>query len=217
MANRTIQFFGQGYGEAVSVVATFDGATVFTGDVPSTTDASLLIYCDDQKVLFTATVDSSFNGTKPVSIQVTKGKLIVAHVLINYSRYLTPVFSNEQWTVLNNTNYSAELKQQKINIWTPLANPPFSADDLAALQTATGDQLNNLLLAHNVNSGYGGSENTYTSPLNELGDSRSNIYIDGELQSITHPPGQEGDSSFEVNEGSTVTFDLSITALADGI
>jgi hypothetical protein len=206
MANRTVQFYGQGIDAPASIVATFDGQSVFTGSVPT-----------NESVMFTAPVDSAFIGTKPVSIQVTSGTLLITRSFINYACYLNPIFTPEQRVILDDKNYTPELRQQKIAIWTALANPAFSDADLAFLQTAVGDQFTSILLAHNVCSSYPGTENTYVSPIGLPGDSRSNIYIDGVQLVIDHRPGQEGDSSITVNQGSTVTFDFSITNPANGI
>jgi hypothetical protein len=206
MANRTVQFYGRAIDATASIAATFDGQPVFTGDVPT-----------NESVMFTTTVDSAFSGTKSVSIQVVSGNLLIGRNSINYGRILNTVFSEAQQAVIYNSEYSPSLRQDKINIWTELANPAFSAEEIATLATATDAELYNLLAAHNVSSSFVGNENTYVSPLGQPGDSRSNIYIDGVLLVIDRRAGQEGDSSFVVRAGSTVTFDLSITTPASGI
>ena len=206
MANRTVQFYGQGINAPASIVATFDGQPAFTGEVPST-----------ESVMFTTTVDSAFIGTKSVSIQVVSGSLLVGRNTINYGQILNTVFSPAQQAVIYNPDWSPSLRQDKINIWTQLANPAFSAEEITSLATASDAELYTLLAAHNVSSSFVGNENTFVSPLGGPGDSRSNIYIDGVLLNIDRRSGQDGDYAFVVSAGKTVTFDLSITTPASGI
>jgi hypothetical protein len=79
MANKRLRFRGQGYGSIpASIVATIDGVVVFTGEVPTLDQTTFVTDAEAQAVLFTAMVDATFSGTKPVSIQVTEGTVVFA-------------------------------------------------------------------------------------------------------------------------------------------
>jgi len=87
MATRTLRFYGYGYGNTpCSLTATFNGLTVFSGNIPTTSDSSL-----EHVVLFTTTLDTSISGNLPMSITSDYGNITLSKIDANYSK--VPVFS----------------------------------------------------------------------------------------------------------------------------
>ena len=77
MANKTLQFLGNGYGPTgtdAAVVVTFDGNTVFTGSIPTIYNAGEPLKApDEMQPLFTVEVPVETLGTFPMTVQVTAG------------------------------------------------------------------------------------------------------------------------------------------------
>lgn len=80
MATKTLKFFGNGYaptGQSASVTVTLDGATVFTGAVPSLPSAQWDLQPDVQVELFSIDIDDTFVGVKPMTVTTTNGDAVV--------------------------------------------------------------------------------------------------------------------------------------------
>jgi hypothetical protein len=82
MANKTLQFLGNGYGPtgtAAAVVvtfgeATFEGNTVFSGNIPTIYNAGEPLKApDEMQPLFTVEIPEDSFGTFPMTVQVTAG------------------------------------------------------------------------------------------------------------------------------------------------
>jgi len=77
MANKTLQFLGNGYGPtgtAAAVVVTFNGNSVFTGSVPTIYNAGEPLKApDEMQPLFTVEIPADSFGTFPMTVQVTAG------------------------------------------------------------------------------------------------------------------------------------------------
>ena len=85
MTNRTVQFYGQGYGTVpAEITATLDGIVVYSGTVPTIDQENYNRMPEDQVLLFTAQVPVDFDGTKPMTISVSNSTVVFAHVLGNY-------------------------------------------------------------------------------------------------------------------------------------
>jgi len=90
MPNRTLQFFGQGYGpEAPIVTATIDGTTVFVGPVANFTDTAppQIFVPADYEYLFSAEIPfNSANANLTMNVSFTGATaLVLGEVLINYA------------------------------------------------------------------------------------------------------------------------------------
>lgn len=148
MTNRTIYVIGQGYNPTpVSIVATLDGNVVYNGTT-STVDENISVtkgpgitelqqqLAASKTALFSFEKDIEYGGIMPLSIQVSDGPVWFGMVVANYvgGRYLNSALSPEQQAIVNNpSSTSAELKQIQFDI----ANPPFTAEEIAEIQSAS--------------------------------------------------------------------------------
>jgi hypothetical protein len=77
MANKTLQFLGNGYGPTgtdAEVTVTFNGNNIYTGSVPTIYSAGEPLKApDEMQVLFTVEVPEDTIGTFPMTVQVTAG------------------------------------------------------------------------------------------------------------------------------------------------
>ena len=101
--NRTLQFYGAAYGDSnVSLTATINGDTVFSGEVPtinspmplSPIDLTSVLFSIDNSVLF----PTNWQGSLPMSITVTGGNGVLLNAIrCNYMPALagdTPIPGN---------------------------------------------------------------------------------------------------------------------------
>lgn len=80
MANKTLKFYGNGYDHTgnAAVIVTFNGNTVYTGEI-HTLDLDLFLPApDEQQEIFSFEVDESTYGTFPMTIEVTAGEFVVS-------------------------------------------------------------------------------------------------------------------------------------------
>jgi hypothetical protein len=97
MATRTIKLLGQGFGSSpVSITATVDGATVYTGTINTVDEPVPAQYTGKGSDMFSFTVDTTFSGTKPVTIAVTGGTLVTTVTLGNYAMIKNPALTPEE-------------------------------------------------------------------------------------------------------------------------
>jgi len=100
MTNRTIQFYGQGFGStAAEISVTANGSPVFNGPVP-TVDQPLVPLpwpLEQSEIMFSMEVPIEFQGTMPIEITVNYGSGILLEKLsINYVRLPNNVSSGAQ-------------------------------------------------------------------------------------------------------------------------
>jgi len=209
MTNRTLQFWGQGYGTTpATVTVSLDGTTIYSGEVP-TIDAPRTPW-PDQVLLFTAgEIPVEFEGSKPMTYTVTNGTVVFAWIHANYIPIPNPVFTPEQLAILEDpTTTTAQI----LAIVEPLATPPFTESEIAVLEdpATPSSEFTAILQAHGVAPTASGGP-SYFSDSFWAGDCRSNIVLDGVPQSTPNPrpPEQIGDWFWEVSQGSTLTCDFS--------
>jgi hypothetical protein len=83
--NRTVQFFGQGYGISPAVIEVkMEDTVIFSGKVPTLNQASYNTSPEDQEVLFTCELPIEFDGLVPMHIQVIESTVVFAHVHVNH-------------------------------------------------------------------------------------------------------------------------------------
>jgi len=87
MANRTVQVKGYGYGSNIcNADVSYNGATVFSGTIPTLNQEEIMVSPDGQVVMFTFEIDIAAAGTFPFNINFSGGNLVyVEQILTNYS------------------------------------------------------------------------------------------------------------------------------------
>jgi hypothetical protein len=203
MTNRTIYVIGQGYSPTpVSIVATLDGNVVQNGTIP-TVDQDISVsqlpgntelqqqMLATKTALFSFEKDIAYNGTTPVTIEVTGGPVWFGAVLSNYvlDYHPNPALSAEQLAIVQNpASTMAELQQIQFDI----ANPPFTAEEIAQIQTYTSfpypPEVSAMVNEHNATLRYSSSGATGFKKLPDLDgnldDTWSNVSINGVPQPI---------------------------------
>lgn len=85
MANRTLQFYGKGYGSSpAEITVKLDNEIVFDGAVPTADQIEVDHSPDAQVVLFTCEVPVLFEGKMPMSVTVNTGTVVFAEVKGNH-------------------------------------------------------------------------------------------------------------------------------------
>jgi hypothetical protein len=208
MTTRTLKFYGRGYGEtpaAISVIQ--NGVNVYTGEI--TTINAPRTDWPDQVVLFTSETTVDFTGTISMSIEVTNGTVVFAWITGNYCSIVNPVYSDAQLEILRSPTSTQE---EKIAVYSAVAVPPFSSEELAILETGTALEKDAVLESHNATATISSGSDEYRDIY--AGDERSSVEIDGVLQSTPdpRPADQAGTWFWSVNQGSVLTYNLNVSA-----
>lgn len=83
--NRTVQFFGQGYGsDPAEISVKLEDKEIFNGKIPTIDQPVINTDPEDQVVLFTCELPIEFEGFKPMTVCVNKGSVVFAHIHANY-------------------------------------------------------------------------------------------------------------------------------------
>lgn len=208
MTNRTLQFWGQGYGSTpATVTVSLGGTTIYTGEVP-TIDAPRTPW-PDQALLFTAgEIPVEFSGSIPMTYTVNSGTVVFAWIYENYIPVTNPIFTPEQLAILTDPTTT---RTEALAIVEPLATPPFSSAELAVLEdpSTPDSEFAAILTAHGVNLWISGGPSYFNSNF-WPGDCRENVIIDGVPQSTPIPRPEElsGDWFWELSQGSTLVCDF---------
>lgn len=211
MTTRTFQFYGQGYGpETAEITVDFNGQNIYQGPIPTVPSRPLTgPEFFTPVLLFTGgEIDVEDTGTFPLTVTVTAGNLILADMLSNYVPVPNPVFSPQQFAVLGDPTKEAE----SFEIIKSLANPPFTADELAQLEnlSASSFVVEEIRNQHGVTTFIGGADH-FSSDF-WPSDSRSNVAIDGVLQLTPdpRPAGLTGDWSYDVLTNQVLTCQVNV-------
>ena len=83
--NRTVQFFGQGYGtDPAVIVVKLDNLVIYEGNVPTIDQIGFNTAPEDQVVLFTCELPITFSGFKPMTVEVVSGTVVFAQICANH-------------------------------------------------------------------------------------------------------------------------------------
>lgn len=208
MTNKTVQIRGYGFGPSdATTTVTLDGNTIFTGAVPTTNqpvpslpDTGLL---GESVVLFSFEVPVDFQGTKPMTCQVTNGTIVFADIFSNYYPMYNPVFSAEELAILESNNTNA---QQAYNVYAPHATYPFTQEETDILvndATSLATQ-RSIRAPHGVTVYVSSGPNNFSSV--QSWDPRVDVFIDG----VEQPPNSEGQMWWIVGNGSTLSYNLNL-------
>ena len=86
MANKTLQFFGNGYaptGTDAEISATLGGNTVFSGAIPTVNSGDILYLPEDQQLLFTCEVDETLDTTVPMTVTLNVGSALALEQIMS--------------------------------------------------------------------------------------------------------------------------------------
>lgn len=217
MANRTIQFLGQGYAptgtDPIVITATLNGNVVYTGNIPTLYTSDIGHQPEDQVVMFTCELPIDYAGTMPMAISLDSPVGVDAYFEQIYSNYMpvpNPVYTQSEIGVLTDP---ASTTAEKIAIYTAKAVPPLSPAEIAVLENGTVAEKTAVLDSHNITVTVSSGPDTFLS-LNGNTDPRSNVVING--VALTRGPTPTGTWGWEVefpaeNSG-TFEFDLTVIA-----
>jgi hypothetical protein len=214
MADRTLNFYGRAYGtETADITVLLNGNTIFSGTVP--TQATLSDEPADQELLFSTTIDTSTVGPLPMTYTVNSQNVLFAYVTSNYMSITNSAYDTTQQAVL--TTYedppTQELLNQKYAIWTTAAVPAFSAEETATILdvNTTSTIRSDILKSHGASLYITGSD--AVSRCNGTSDARTNVYINGVIQTTPdpRPTDEDGTWYWNVIQGSTMTCNLNFT------
>jgi len=212
MTTRTLKFYGKGYGTAdTSIAVTLDGTTVYTGTVTTVNSSTVEYLPEDQVELFTCEVPVDFDGSKPMSVEVTAGTLFLNYIKTNYTAIPNPVFTTAELEVLGDPTASVA---DRVVVFSAHATPPFTTEELAILSSedlSLNPQKKVILFDHGVSTFISSGSTVFSQYY--AGDEKVNVEIDGVAQVKPDPIPSEsaGDWGYVVEENSTITFDLIIT------
>jgi hypothetical protein len=214
MANRTLNFYGMGIGpETANITVSLSGNTIFSGTIP--TQATYTQASDYQALLFSTTIDTSTVGPLPMVYTVNSQNVVFSFITSNYVTMPNPAYDTTQQSVL--TTYedppTQDLLNQKYAIWSTAAVPAFSAEETATILDVNTNQTvrSDILQAHGASLNITGDG--AIGSCSGSADSRTNVYIDGVVQT-TPDPRPESEAStwyWTVAQGSTMTYDLILT------
>lgn len=224
MSNRTVQILGKAYGTTPCTVnATFNGNVVYTGAIPTTNEPPIITTPLPTEVLFTFEIPMNLLGTFPMNITFTGDNIFVREVLANYGLTFNPIYNAEESAVLMELVVPppppAPPHTEQVAIYSSKATPPFTAEELAFLESADlntqGDLFRDTLVAHacEFKQSFGPTTFTEISPA----QSKINVSING--VNYTTPESPTGDLTGEwgydvpsIDGSGTITFDLIVKA-----
>jgi len=211
MSNRTIKFLGYGYGSTTcSATVSYNGATVFSGTIPTLNQAEILRLPAAQVVIFTFEIPVVASGTFPLIINVTGGNSVfIEQIYSNYMPVPNPVYSASDWAIITNSSSTAE---QKLAVFEPLAVPPLSEADIAVLQQGTmGPEAQAVLAAHGISYNVSSGADNYKSI--SIPQAKSTVVINGSgVAPYDSPAGEWGWEVPIVSGTGTLACDLIVTA-----
>lgn len=208
MANRTLQITGYGYGSTpATVVVTFDGSEIFSGEVPTLDQENVLILPSEQTVLCTTEIPMNFSGTKPLVFQVTNGNVCFAEQLTNYQSRENPVFTTAELEILDD---SASTQAERIAVYSAHATPSFTAEDIVVLEGSDTAAKQVLLAEHGVSHYITAGADVYGT-CNTAGLQNTDVSIDGTPVVYPDPNPYAGSFYWTVNNGSTLSCTVNIS------
>jgi hypothetical protein len=217
MTTRTFQFYGRGYSEGafpVSITVTFNDIVIYDGEIP-TLEYAPINYSTDPVLLFTGgEVPVDFSGTVPMTITLHNGaRALIGTVYSNYVQIPNPVFTPEQYATI--TSPAGTRNDEKLGIYTSLANPPMTQEDIDLLtnQSAPAMEIKTMLATHGILPLVsGGADHWDTSFFTS--DCRTDITINQVPQSVTdfRSEDKSGHWNWVIDAGDVMTYNLNVQA-----
>ena len=217
MANRTIQFFGQGYAptgtDPIVITATLAGNVIYTGNIPTLYTSDVGRLPGDQVVLFTCELPVDYAGTAPMSISVDSPVGVDAYfeqIESNYMTIFNPVYTQSEIGVLTDP---ASTVAERTAIYTARAVPPLSPAEIAVLNNGTPEEKTAIIVAHNLTLTVSSGPDEFIA-VNGNADPRTNVVINGVSRTrATDPAGTWGwEVEFSSDESGLIECDLTVIA-----
>ena len=230
--NRTLQFYGLAYGNSnVSLTATINGTTVFSGEVPTINSPMPVPPIDfsNEVILFSIENSSLFptnySGAYPMSIAVSGGYAAVLNN-INCNYMLT---NNVNTTVMENSSISGNVLTvgtvssgtvaigQMLTGTDIVANTRIESGSDATWIVNNSQTVPNTTITGELNKPVNGVANEYNLcyngyPVNSEGtpDPRTSVTIDG-IDQVPPLPKSSGLWGWIVPSGSTIAYNLNVS------
>jgi hypothetical protein len=211
MANRTLKFYGKGYGATpASVTVQLDGVQVYTGTVPTVDQETIERLPEEQVVLFTIDVPIELAGSIPMICQTNLGTIFWAFITGNYVMIPNPVFTTAEFEIITDPSSTTA---ERMAVYEANAVPPLSPAEIALLSST--DPIDQpaqfeILQAHKITTYVYGGPDVYGDVYD--GEERSEVYINGVEQTPTRPPSVKGTWGWVVDADQTLSYNLNIIA-----
>jgi len=232
--NRTLQFYGYAYGNSnVSLTATIEGNTVFSGEIPTTNMSVPTPPIDPGNEVLLFSLDSSdlfptnWSGSRPMSITVSGGEAaFFSNIKSNYM-HTTPAnvqtFSAENSTINGNlltlgTPFSGQIEIGSTVTGNGVLENTFVTSGSGSSWTVIPDQtVSSTTISGNWVLGYlPGNATSYTfcyngNPENseKTRDPRSSVFIDS-TQQVPPLPISAAVWAWLIPSGSTISYNLNV-------
>ena len=209
MTNRTIRFYGQGFGNVpVTITVTANGNIVYQGAI-NTVDQPLPLpnyHPDPVATLFDLQIPLDFVGSFPMSVTCDTGfGMFLLGIDANYNSFPNPIYTSEQFAIVSAPVKSAAA----LDIFESLANPPLSQQDIDVLSNpdSTQSECDAVVTSHGLALWLPAGADNYDSSFTAE-DARTTVALDGEPRTTPDPrlPGYTGDWTWVIPVDSILTF-----------
>jgi len=204
MTTRNIYIIGQGYSSTpVTANVSINGTNIYSGTVP-TVDQPIAVsqgsnnselqleMVNNKAAIFAIERDVLFTGDLTVSLEVAGGPIWFGDVLANYAsdRRVNPNLTPEQQAIVNDP---ASTNEQLTQVRAAIANPPFTAEEIATIQSTPNTfpypaEIDTLISEHNAQLIYRSSGPTgfmaVASMDGTINNTWSSVTINGVLQPV---------------------------------
>lgn len=215
MTNRTVQIYGYGFGLTdATMTVTLNGTTIFSGAVTTTNQPAPTLpdlnLDTDTVPICSFELPVTFNGTQPMTCQVTNGTIIFAQILANYATVPNPIYSPADLEILNG---NGSTYQERYNVYASYANPPFTQDETNTLMNMSlpfnDTSKVQILQSHNLLPVSSSGPSTYFT-IDGGTDPRSDVTINNSSQTQGVSSDLNGTKWYLVQNGSTLAYTLNV-------
>jgi hypothetical protein len=199
MPIKSLRFLGTILSDTnVSMVVTLETDIIFNGTLTADKNSQVPL------VMFETKMPPNFLKTIPMTVAVSNGTIVLTQILVNQQ-----LVTNKRYNEFQLANLKfAETTEEKLEIISQVAAPPFSQEQLEFLRSqnpADWKEQEQLLIDHQCNLIIN-DPNVWTTYSN--GDPRENVRLNGILQIPQRRPGQTGTWNWTIESGNILSYDL---------